>query len=292
MAETALKIDKFHLKGNASFTIREGWLTKGMRNVAQDPEVFLRENATAILGVGSAMVKSIRFWLQAAGLTSEPRAGRRVQTLTQLGQIIMNNDPYFEDLFSLYVVHANIASNMRLTTVWYLLFNAFDAQRFTRTTMEDHLLTTFKELVNVDFSEASFRDDCATALKTYVADKVKQTSPEDNMQCPLVALGLFEKGKDMFERTIPSPEKLHPYVVLYVLISALGNRTSISLDKLLTEPNNVGKILHLNNYHLNAYLDRLQADGLLTVQRTAGLNMIYPAADLTALDVVNQYYGR
>lgn len=99
------------------------------------------------------MVKSIRFWLQAAGLTSEPRAGRRVQTLTQLGQIIMNNDPYFEDLFSLYVVHANIASNRRLTTAWYLLFNAFDAQRFTRTTMEDHLLTTFKELVNVGFQK-------------------------------------------------------------------------------------------------------------------------------------------
>ena len=46
MSEQTLKIEKFHLKGNASFAIREGWLAKGMRNVVNDPEVFLKENAT------------------------------------------------------------------------------------------------------------------------------------------------------------------------------------------------------------------------------------------------------
>lgn len=292
MSDIGLKIDKFHLKGNASFAIREGWLTKGMRNVVKDPEVFLREDATAVLGVGSAMVKSIRFWLQAAGLTVEPRAGRRTQSLTELGQLIMDNDPYFEDLFSLYIVHNNIVSNPRLTTVWYLLFNSFDAPRFSREIMEESLLGTFRELVKTDFAETSFKDDCSVALKTYITDRSKQASPEDNMQCPLATLDLFAKTSRFYERTIPSQEKLHPYAVMYVLLSALGNRTSISLDKLLTEPLNVGKVFHLNAYRLNMYLDSLQADGMLTIQRTAGLNMIYPAEGLTAIEVAKKYYGR
>ena len=292
MSDNGLRIDKFHLKGNASFAIREGWLTKGMRNVTKDPEVFLRDEATAILGVGSAMVKSIRFWLQAAGLTTEPRAGRRTQSLTELGQLIAENDPYFEDLFTLYIVHDHIVSNSKLATVWYLLFNTFDAPRFSRENMEESLLTTFRELVNIDFSETSFKDDCSVALKTYVTDRNKQASPEDNMQCPLTALDLFAKTSDTYERTIPSPEKLHPYAVLYVLLNAMGDRKGISLDKILTEPNNVGKVLHLNAYRLNMYLDALQADGMLTVQRTAGLNMIYPAEGLSAIDVAQKYYRR
>lgn len=293
MSDSVQKIENYRLKGNASFTIREGWLTKGLRNVMNDPEVFLRENATEILGVGSAMVKSIRFWLQAAGLTTEPRAGRRLQTLTPFGQLIVENDFYLEDLFSLYAIHNHLATNRQMTTVWYLLFNYFDLARFTRDDMENSLLAIFREMAVGDFSVSSFRDDCAAALKTYVADWAKQLSPEDTMQCPLAALDLFTRSaRDTYERTIPSVAKLHPYSVCYTLLNAMGNRKSISLDKLLCEPNNVGKLYHLNAYQLNAYLDDLQANGLLTVQRTAGLNMVYPLEGLTALEIVQRYYRR
>ena len=292
MAEIIQKIDKFRLKGNASFVIREGWLTKGMRNVVEDPEVFLRDNATEVLGVGSAMVKSIRFWLQAAGLTAEPQVGRRRQSLTDIGQIIMENDPYFEDLFSLYIVHSHIARNSTLTTVWYLLFNYFDGVRFSRDNMEENLLTTFKQMTSGDFSVASFRDDCSVALKTYITDRNKQASPEDNMQCPLTALDLFSKSAQFYERTSPSIEKLHPYAVMFVLLSSMNGRTSISLDKLLTEPLNVGRVFHLSAYQLNSYLDMLQANEMLTIQRTAGLNMVYPHEKLNSIDVVQKYYRR
>ncbi|MEF9880520.1 MAG: DUF4007 family protein [Acinetobacter sp.] len=293
MSNSAQRLDKFHLKGNASFTIREGWLTKGLRNVENDPEVFLRDNATEILGIGSVMVKSLRFWMQATGLTVEPRVGRRVQSLTAFGKLIMENDPYLEELFSLYAIHSHLVTNRSMTTVWHLLFNYFDASRFSRETLENSLLSTFREMVTDDFSLSSFRDDCTLALKTYVADKSKQLSPEDNMQCPLTALDFFSKTtKDAYERTIPSTAKLHSYVVLYVMLNAMESRSSISLDKLLNEPNQVGKVLHLNAYRINAYLDELQASGLLTVQRTAGLNMIYPTEGITALEIAQRYYRR
>ncbi|NLM00127.1 MAG: DUF4007 family protein, partial [Treponema sp.] len=41
-------------------------------------------NPMDVFGLGSNMVKALRYWLRAVGLTEEPRSGRRVQTFTEL----------------------------------------------------------------------------------------------------------------------------------------------------------------------------------------------------------------
>ncbi len=287
-------IDKFRLKGNASFSIREGWLSKGIQHVAVDPETFLRDDATEILGVGSAMVKSIRFWMLASGLATEPNSGRRVQTLTDIGELVLKEDRYFEDYFTLCQVHYNIATNPNLTTVWYLLFNFFTANRFKKSDMEDSLKVIFEEMVRKDYAYSSFRDDCGIALRTYVSDN-NESTPEDNTQSPLASLGLFSYiGNGFFEATAPTRSKLHPQMILYVIMKCLqdSNEESVSLDKLLNEPCNVGRIFHLNAYQVLGYLDELQAHGDLTIQRTAGLNIIYPNKNLTSLQVAKNYYKR
>ena len=62
------RIKKVKLKGNESFNFREGWLRKGMRCVKEDESLFSKDNVMEQLGVGSKMVKYIRYWLQATGL--------------------------------------------------------------------------------------------------------------------------------------------------------------------------------------------------------------------------------
>ena len=172
----AEQIKRIRLKANASFSIREGWLTKGLRHVPQTPDVFQEEKGVEILGIGSAMVKSLRFWMQAAGLTVEGKpkgGGKLVQTLTELGQLIYQNDLYFEDYFSLCVVHYHIVSNPEMATVWYLMFNHYPPNRFTKDDLSETLIKTLQEMTEKEFAPASFRDDCATALKTYVGGKFR-----------------------------------------------------------------------------------------------------------------------
>lgn len=70
-------LKKVKLKGNESFNIREGWLRKGMRSVNEYPNLFSRSDVMEILGVGSKMVKSIRYWLQATDLCEEKINGDR-----------------------------------------------------------------------------------------------------------------------------------------------------------------------------------------------------------------------
>ena len=100
----------FKLKGNESFNIREGWLNKGIEAIREDPTVFTQSTAMDTLGVGSKMVKSIRFWMQATGLAEETRGtGKRRQNLTEdFGKIIAENDPYFEDVATLWLIHSKI----------------------------------------------------------------------------------------------------------------------------------------------------------------------------------------
>ena len=77
-------------RAHDTFFIRKGWLSKGMRCVFNNPVVFISrdENPMDVLGLGANMVKALRYWLQAVGLTEEPPRGRRMLQLTRHGEII------------------------------------------------------------------------------------------------------------------------------------------------------------------------------------------------------------
>ena len=79
-------------RAHDTFFIRKGWLSKGMRNVVANPDVFVTKdkdrNPMDILGIGANMVKALRYWLQVVGLTAEASKGQRVQSLTALGEFI------------------------------------------------------------------------------------------------------------------------------------------------------------------------------------------------------------
>ena len=87
-------------RAHETFFIRKGWLSKGMERVVAKEDLFVdkAENPMDVLGIGSNMVKSLRYWLQAVELTSEPNTGRRVQTLTPFGEMVYANDRYIEEV--------------------------------------------------------------------------------------------------------------------------------------------------------------------------------------------------
>ena len=50
-------------RAHETFFIRKGWLSKGMKHVQNRPDVFVskKENPMDVLGIGSNMVKSLRY---------------------------------------------------------------------------------------------------------------------------------------------------------------------------------------------------------------------------------------
>lgn len=295
------KLTKVKLKGNESFNFREGWLRKGMRCIKDNPTLFSRDDAMEILGVGSKMVKSIRYWLRATGLTEERvHVGRaREQILTEkFGKIVDQYDRYFDDVFTLFLLHYNIVKNAEgLSVVWDIFFNNYDGQDFTK----DNMIEKCKEELNkhlvegTTFSESLFADDCASIIKMYNASGIEE-DPEESLGCPLTELGLIcasTNKKGTYVKTPPTRELLDKMVVLYVILdNTEDGKTSVSLDSLINDANNIGRVFNLNRVLINEYLDQLRVSGYITLNRTAGLDMVYINDDRTPESVMREYYEK
>src|SRR5690348_17606538 len=85
-----------------SFHIRQGWLRKGLLGIEEHPDLFTREDATDLLGVGRNMVSAIRYWLLASGLATtktETADGKRTSFFNQtdFARLVLKHDPFIED---------------------------------------------------------------------------------------------------------------------------------------------------------------------------------------------------
>lgn len=87
---------KIKLQGHEKFALREGWINKALQILPENPDAFTRRDATDLFGIGSNMVKSLRYWMRAFGLTNN--AGTE---LSETGRLIAQYDPYLEDSFTL-----------------------------------------------------------------------------------------------------------------------------------------------------------------------------------------------
>lgn len=296
------KLKKVRLKGNESFNFREGWLRKGMRCVEACPELFSQSDVMERLGVGSKMVKSIRFWLQATSLCKEQlgSAGRgRSQILTEdFGRVVQEWDPYFDDPFTLFLLHYHIISNASFCIVWNIFFNEYEGQDFTKEDMTESCKTllTKKMEEGLSFSEKSLADDCSSILRMYINPDSAVAHPEDSLACPLAELGLLQKStrvKNAYIKAAPPRTLLDKSVILYVIVKNLReDKPSVSISDLLTAPNHVGRVFNLNRVAINEYLDQLRIAGYLSINRTAGLDMVYVAPSIRPEEIMVEYYKK
>lgn len=281
---------KVKLKGHETFVIREGWLSKGMRAVEENPKVFSDMYGADALGVGTNMAKAIRYWLKAAGLTVD-QTGQGTH-LSEFGEILYQYDPYMEEDFSLWCVHINLVENEKLATVWYLFFQYCEAEEFTKEELESLMEEeVYRYKGDHDFSRRSLADDCNVLLQMYSRGKLDEIDPEDKKICPLSKLGLLRKNGMYFKRMQPDFNRFPEEVLLYFLQGIWGEEYAVSMEELYHGHRGAAKILGLGMSGYQEYLDGLAQRGYIDINRTAGLDMIYKKTEMTRMEVAEKYYG-
>lgn len=286
-------------RAHDTFFIRKGWLSKGMKYVHSKPDVFVAkdENPMDVLGIGANMVKALRYWLQAVGLTEEPNSGKRIQTFTPLGQSVFTNDRYIEELGTLYLLHYRLSSNKSDATAWYYFFNEFTMSEFSRDDFVDFL----QRRIRMEDSDAtvairSLNDDFSCIINTYLPrykTSPNRVAPESNIDCPLGELGLIDilsKEKKTYRKAIPVASTISPWVALAIIVDQAGESKEISLNELLTAPCNIGKTLNLDAISMLDVLYQIERIGKIKINRTAGLDVIHILEGLTFQDCVDAYY--
>jgi len=285
------------LRAHDTFFIRKGWLSKGLRNVQNDPIVFMGTNGNPmdILGIGANMVKALRYWLQAVGLTEEPLMGRRTQVLTPLGELIAEHDPYLEEMGTLWLVHYRLATNRHDATAWYYFFNEFRSTEFSR----DDFVTQINSYIRLNGEEVSVRsieDDYNCIISTYVPriksspDKVQ---PESNIDCPLGELGLIDIGdkkNKIYKKSTPKRDTLHPLILLAVILDNANGQREVRISSIQNDLCNAGRVFNLDIITLTALLYRIEIMGYIKVVRTSGLDVVRIEREIDFLGCVEEYY--
>jgi len=289
-------------RAHDTFFIRKGWLSKGMRNVISSPDVFVNRenNPMDVLGIGANMVKALRYWLVAVGLTSEYNNGKRKQKPTSFGSVVYKNDPYFEEMGTLWLLHYQLvkadASQETEATAWWYFFNEFRMSEFTK---DDFVTQMNKYLRNCDEGEKPDRtleDDFNCIINTYISrmkSNPEKANPESNIDCPLGELGLIDiankKGK-LYKKSAPPKDSLHPLIVLAVIIDKTQGEKEIRISSLQNDFGNIGKVFNLDIINLTSLLYKIELLGHIKVVRTAGLDVVQIKTNWDFIRCIEEYY--
>ncbi|WP_409967442.1 DUF4007 family protein [Bengtsoniella intestinalis] len=285
-------------RAHESFFIRKNWLHKGLRNVDAKPNLFSdkTERAMDVLGIGSSMVKALRYWLIAVGLTTEPNHGAREHRFTDLANIIWKYDRYIEETGTLWLLHYNLASNDDKATAWYYFFNQFNLHEFNK----DDYVQALGKYVQMKFettvATSSLEGDFDCILSTYLSRKKTNPAhihPENNIDCPFGDLGLIDVAnakERIYRKKSPAKNTLDPMIALAVIIKQADGAKEINIAHLLNSEKNIGKTFNLDMANLVDILYQIARLEHISITRTAGLDVIHINTEMSFLECVTAYY--
>lgn len=290
---------KPRVKGHGTFVLRDGWTNKALCEIAKEgnERVFTAPDATDIFGIGSNMVTALRYWMQCFGFIDEAKISKGA-FLSELGQAVYENDRYLEDIFTIWIMHSNIVRNYDKASLFHDYFADEKIQTITKEQLLEIFVRKWKEF---DLPEKSIESDVTILFNTYCKEKVND-DPEDKIVSPLTELGLISVNEETYTKKQPDLRTLPDEVILYELSNLFeyeyGNRAnieekrSISIDRVATGLYSLGSIYNLSKVSTNQVLNRLQNLKYITVDRTAGLDIIYDEGIPKPIDIIKDYYAQ
>lgn len=217
--------------GHETFTIREGWLHKGLRLLVQSPDQLNSDDAADWLGVGRNMAKSIRHWLLATGLAEYAKGTRgkaRRLVVSDCGRVVWKNDSHFLDMGTLWALHVNLVQDREQAYTWHWFFNRFNAYRFERALCLDALQRHMRLEGVSSASERTLERDIACLLGTYARPiPPQQRDPEEAQECPFTELGLMTHHRASGYFELNRREKDIPPEILAYCISLTASTTEV-----------------------------------------------------------------
>lgn len=181
--------------GHETFSCRYAWLPKVIRGVEENPFLFKDEGEGMVqLGVGKNMVRSAKFWAECTGVIEDENRGG--QTVTKFGRLILGHDGYDEFLQrieTLWLLHWKLASNStRPLFHWEQMLNHWQRAEFCESEVLPFLIRGLRTDETVK-SARTFSDGFRVFVNSYLPTRGRKGEiAEDNLDCPLVELGLLQ----------------------------------------------------------------------------------------------------
>ena len=280
------KKEQIKFKKNESFYIRDGWFEKAINTISDNTNVniFAKYNGIIYLGIGSNMVKSLKYRLRAANLIESTNS---FTNLTKFGGLCKKWDPYFESSFVWFLIHYFLATNYIECPIFNVYFNS-QLKTIKKDELVDFLQNKFKS-DGFEVKNEYVEDDLNVFLKTY-CNEAEASNPEDNYTCPLSKLAIIRKKGDKIEKTNPKFSSLN-YLVIYFSLANIYQYNSFNIEDSFFIQNSPFLIFNLDKNTYLQYLDQMQKNSLITINKTAGLNVVYFNKKLDLEKIFETYFG-
>lgn len=284
---------------HGSFYLRSGWGTKIIQAVEANNMIFSPANeqeAVDRIGLGRVMIKALRYWADASGLTTEEKVqGGIAERRTDLFDLLETNDRYFQKPGSLLLLHRNIALNEEKATAWYWAFNEFDKQAFTKEEFVEGL-HYFLAVNEMSIKKAAIDKEFNCFKNTYLAEKkfdIKTVMDEDTYPF-FGSLHLLRVNEDKkFEKAYLTKAEMPLHILIYAIAKDNPEESShsgqVSIDKIMEEKKQVGKYFPMRYSKLIDMLLEAENKKLLTLNNNFG-NRFIEFSDVQYDNLLNEYY--
>ena len=268
--------------GHETFALRGSWLKKTYDLLESTPDLFTREDAFVLLGVGKNMAQSMRYWGRACGLFE--RSGVNLAP-TALGRALLADDgfdPFLVTPAARWLLHWQVASHAEGVFSAFFAFNMLRQGEFTAAELATAINAYLREHnLAVPSPHTLGRDiDCVIRCYLRPAGRDLATSGEDALACPLAELELLRRIDTSHRYRLVSgthhdlPDALFALVVREFL--ARSGRATAVFNELLFNPGAPGQVFRLDEDALMARLEQLEetTNGDASFSDTAGVRQV------------------
>lgn len=297
--------------GHETFVCRYAWLPKVVKAVSSPGgSELLRDETEAMvrLGIGKNMVRSAKFWAESAQIIEETADGT---SITPFGQQILGHDGYDEFLErpeTLWLIHWKIATNPKRPLFhWEQMLNHWHRPEFC----ESEVLPFLRRGMPPEQAKRSKRtlsDGFRVFVNSYCPSKGKKGEiAEDNLDCPLVELGLLRVAGERLSRegnreTIYSfdvePKPSVSAELLAYCINDFWNNShhntsqSLGFGLVSSEAGSPGQIFKLPEAEIRSRLDFLSeaTDGALAFEESHSMQQVWRRRSVSSAALLHAIY--
>lgn len=242
----------YRFSGHDTFHCKQQWLLKGFNN----PNFTTISESIISLGVGKNMVSSVKYWLEAFGITNE-------NNLTEFSNLIFSPevglDPYLENEGTLWLLQYKLCQK-KYASIFHLLFTEYFDDKVNYEFSEEKVIKFILNKLEINgvksISENTLSNDFKVLIRTYLSSSKDIKNIEEEFNAPLLELNLIEKIES-HKYILNKINRSIPLAILgYCILDMTQEQNSTSL-KLEEIKRTIGNYFCITNECLEDLLSQL-----------------------------------
>ena len=236
-----------------------------------------RQEIISALGIPDKQIENLTSMMTGFGLVRP-----RVSLLTNFGKAVIQSDPYFDKLETLWIIHYIVSSNPEWV-VWYRIINSVlpVQDRFE----VDQVSSQYFSDLAIHFSERTVSEKLPKEVGAVFAAYSRSE---------LFHLGILEaEGTGNFKKSNPVevPDLAFLFCLLYYRDKYSPGSSAINTEDACLAEYSPGRVLNLPEYQVRTILGNLHNAGLVRLEQLANLDQVRLSDSMTQESVLKRIYG-